>query len=295
MGYGGVVSSTTTGAGWQPVANTPAPGRYVDANGVRVHYLDAGEGTPLVLLHGGSASNHPVWDASGWGWNAHAAQLARHHRVLAPDMRGHGWTRNPGGAVSYDLLATDLHAFLDALDIVRPLIIGFSDGGVLATVLAIREPDVLGALVNIAGYDLFDPDAPSMTLLRRFLGGSADASEPALDRLEAAGGADHEARLISHDGAQGPGTWRTMFADAFQRWTAPIGYDLDDLERVRTPTLILAGDRDVFCSPEESVRAYRRITDSELAIIPNERHAISAAMIPISLEFLGRRARSTQG
>ena len=241
------------------------------------------------MLHGGGASNHPVWDVSRWGWNAYIAGLARDHRVIAPDMRGHGWTANPDGAVSYDLLAEDLLGLIRALNLVRPPVIGFSDGGILTTVLAIREPGAVGALVNIAGYDLFDPASPSMAMIRGYLGGSADAVKPDLERIEAAGGPGYDADITAHDGAQGSGAWRKMYADAFDRWTAPIGYTLGDLDRVSIPTLILAGDHDAFCRPEDSVAVFRRIKGSELAIVPNEAHRISPSMVAIALEFLARR------
>lgn len=163
-----------------------APGAFVAANGIETHYWEAGSGPALILLHGGSASNDPVWEPFGWGWSAYAEQLASDFRVLAPDLRGHGWTHNPSGPVSYDLLAEDLAAFITALGLERPAVIGFSDGGVLAGVLTIREPDMLSAHVNIAGYDLFDPAAPSMENLRRTLSANdPDARRPDLDHLEA--------------------------------------------------------------------------------------------------------------
>ena len=140
------------------VASTP-PGAFVAANGIDVHYQEAGIGPPLVLLHGGSASNHSCWETFGWGWSRYLDELALAFRVLAPDLRGHGWTRNSTGSVSYDLLADDLLAFIRALGLDRPAVVGFSDGGIMAAVLAIKEPEALSALVNIAGYDLFDPAA----------------------------------------------------------------------------------------------------------------------------------------
>ena len=268
---------------------TPAPGRFLDVNGASIHHLDIGAGPPVVVLHGGSASNHPLCDESAWGWNAHLQTLSQTHRVIAPDLRGHAWTVNSAGEVSYDMLAADLGGLIRGLGLERPPVIGFSDGGVAATILSITEPEVLGPLVNIAGYDLFDPGAPSMGLVRRWLGGSDHATEPDLDRLDAAGGRDHEVLLLTHDAAQGPGAWRRLFVDAFRRWTSPIGYAFEDLDRVGVPTLIMAGDRDVFCRPEDSVRAYRSIRDAELAVIPGAGHVICAAMIPIALDFIARR------
>lgn len=263
------------------------PGKVVSANGLEVHYIDAGDGPPLILLHGGSAGNHPVWDQFRWGWNAYIDDLAADFRVLAPDLRGHGSTRNPGGPVSYDLLADDFAAFIVALQLDRPAVIGFSDGGIVASVLSIKEPELLRAHVNIAGYDLFDPDAKTMEIMRRNL--SADdptATAPDFVHIEQQGGPWYDALVASHDAAQGPGTWRSVLADGFERWTAPIGYGLDDLRRISTPTLLMAGDRDRMCTPEETVRAYRLIPGAELAIVPHRGHATDPEMIAIARRFL---------
>jgi pimeloyl-ACP methyl ester carboxylesterase len=269
---------------------SPAPGRFLAGNGVDMHFLDTESGRPVILLHGGTASNHPAWDAMNWGWHEYLSELSGHFRVITPDARGHGWTRNTAGAVSYTLLADDLAALITGLGLERPWVIGFSDGGITATVLAIREPDSLGGIVNIAGYDLFDPAAPSMGLVRRSMGKDPAATQPDLEAIAAAGGPWFDAMLATHDAAQGRGTWRTLLVDAFDRWTAPIGYELDDLSRVTVPTLIMAGDRDVFCSPEESVRAFRRITGAELAIVPNRPHTISPEMVVAATEFVLRNA-----
>ena len=264
---------------------------FVQANGIDIRYREAGSGPPLILLHGGSATNDQVWDRFGWGWNQFIGDFATDFRVLAPDLRGHGATCNPVGLVSYDLLADDLEAFIEALGLDGPSVIGFSDGGILAAVLTITRPEVVRAHVNIAGYDLFDPAAPTMELMRRRL--SADdpeAQAPDLDYIEQQGGPWFDALIASHDGAQGPGTWRTLLTDAFDRWTAPIGYELDDLRRILTPTLLVAGDRDETCSPEESVRAFRLIPGSELAIVPKRRHMIAPEMVAIAKRFLAKQA-----
>lgn len=270
-----------------------APGAFARANGIDIHYRTAGSGPPLILLHGGSVSNDPVWNSLLWGWAPYIDELASSFTVLAPDLRGHGWTRNPAGSVSYDLLAEDLAALIETLGLDRPAVIGFSDGGIVASVLTIKDSDALSAHVNIAGYDLFDPASPTMAMMRKNLAAEdPSAVEPGYAQLEAQGGPWFDALLASHDAAQGPGTWRTVLGDAFDRWTAPIGHDLDELRQISTPTLIMAGDRDACCSPEESVRAFRLIPGAELAIVPRRPHVIAPEMIAIATAFLSRRIGS---
>src|SRR5919112_1039555 len=77
-------------------ATTPiGEGHYVRANDTDIYYVEAGAGEPLLLLHGGLVSTSPVWDGSPVAWVSHMAAFARHFRVIAPDLRGHGRTVNP--------------------------------------------------------------------------------------------------------------------------------------------------------------------------------------------------------
>ena len=96
----------------------------VQANGVKVHYRVDGQGDPLVLLHAGTLS--------GDMWQPYLAAFTEHYRVITPDMRGHGRSDNPKGAMTYGQLADDIVAFIRALDLRDPLIAGFSDGGQVA-------------------------------------------------------------------------------------------------------------------------------------------------------------------
>src|SRR6188472_3496406 len=74
--------------------------RTVHANGIDIAYVEAGDGPPLVLLHGGLASSGPLWADSPVAYVAHMAALAKHFRVIAPDTRGSGATvHSDGGAV----------------------------------------------------------------------------------------------------------------------------------------------------------------------------------------------------
>ena len=75
-----------------------AEGNQVHANGIDIHYLEQGEGEPLVLLHGGVVSTNPIWSGVPVAYASHMDALAAHFRVIAPDTRGCGRTRHTGGA-----------------------------------------------------------------------------------------------------------------------------------------------------------------------------------------------------
>src|SRR5215510_10214917 len=117
--------------------------RYIEANGLNIYYEELGEGEPLLLLHGGIASTSAVWADPPWGWTAHTSAFAEHFRVIAPDTRGHGRTVNTGGELSYPLLADDMVALVAALGLERPLLCGFSDGGIIGSCIAMRTPGLL--------------------------------------------------------------------------------------------------------------------------------------------------------
>src|SRR5690348_7944570 len=90
--------------------------RYVHANGIDIHYLEAGEGTPMILLHGGLVSTNPIWNSTPLTYGSYVAELARHFRVITPDTRGSGRTRHAGGTISVAQLADDVAALIDELE-----------------------------------------------------------------------------------------------------------------------------------------------------------------------------------
>jgi pimeloyl-ACP methyl ester carboxylesterase len=278
-----------------PTAQT-TDGRYVRANGIDIHYVEAGAGEPLVLIHGGIVSTNPIWAGVPFAYVHHMDALAERFRVIAPDTRGSGRTINPGGPVSYDELAADAVALMEALELDRPMICGFSDGGMIASVVSIRSPDAVRAVVNHAGYDLLNPHAPTHAMMRMTLGGSPDAAQAdpvAAERFFAQSPqmqAVHGLMKADHDGAPGPGDWTTHIAGVFDRLTRPAGHTFDDLGAVQAPTLVLTGDRDDFCTVEEGVTAYRALPAGELAILANHGHLVTPAAIGVTIEFLGRHA-----
>ena len=273
-----------------------AEGNQVHANGIDMHYVEAGEGQPLILLHGGVVSSSLIWEGVPIAYASHIGVLANHFRVIAPDTRGGGRTAHSGSEeVSFDLLADDVVALIDALDLERPLITGFSEGAITATIVAIRNPEAVRAVVNDAGYDFFNPDAASYAMCRMMLGGSPDATEADPD---AAAGffeqsdemrAAFELMKADQDGGQGPGHWKTYLDLAFPRISKSPGYTFEDLRRISCPTLILTGDRDNFCSVEDGVTAYRMLREGELAILPNTGHLITPTAIETTIEFFERQ------
>ncbi len=270
-------------------------GRQIHANGIDIHYVDAGAGEPLVLLYNGMISTSPVWTDWPSSYARYVSTLARHFRVIAPDFRGSGMTVHPGGPIPYDLLADDVLALIDALDLGRPVIAGYGDGGHVATIVGIREPDAVRAIVNHGGYDLFNPEprTPGLVMTRQMLGGRPDATHADPDVVAES---EHpflramvELMKADHDTAQGTGHWKSVLTHSFDRFSHPAGYTWDDLKRITVPTLVLVGDRDPFEPLEEAVTVYRALRDGELAVLPGTAVGISSTAVATMIDFVTRR------
>ena len=268
--------------------------KQVRVNGTQIHYIEAGQGPPLLLLHGGAVTTNAIWNGHPFAYVTHMGALAERFRVIAPDTRGCGRTRHEGGVVTFDQLADDVLALADALDLAAPAICGFSEGGTTATIAAIRSPRRWSAVVNHAGYDLFNPAASSFAMMRQMFGGSPTATRTDPEAVERAFGTSPEMRAtleilkMDQDAGGGPGYWKTYLSLAFERATRSPGYTFDDLARISAPTLILTGDRDHFCSTEEGVTAFRRIPRAELGVLPAVGHFIPPQAIELTTDFIRR-------
>lgn len=133
----------------QPQDTTTQRGQFVHANGVNMYYEVHGQGEPLLLIHGGTVT-------ADW-WQPYLSGFAEHYRVITPDIRGHGRSDNPTGTMSYRLLADDMAAFVRTLDIHKPLIAGYSDGGQIALEIGMRYPDLPQALIVGGAWFKFTP------------------------------------------------------------------------------------------------------------------------------------------
>lgn len=125
----------------------PSRGRFITVDGVRIHYLDQGEGSPVVLIHGN------VVDARDWVLSGVFDRTAVHHRVIAFDRPGFGHSDRPHGSLWTAAHQATLlrHAFRD-LGIERPVVVGHSWGALVALELALNHPDAVSGLVVLSGY-----------------------------------------------------------------------------------------------------------------------------------------------
>jgi pimeloyl-ACP methyl ester carboxylesterase len=109
------------------------------AGRVRLHLAEAGAGAPVLLLHG--------WPQHWWCWRGVIERLRDRYRLLAPDLRGFGWSEAPGGGYGPDGFAADAVGLLDALDLARAHVIGHDWGGFTGILLGLRHPERVDRLL----------------------------------------------------------------------------------------------------------------------------------------------------
>jgi len=113
---------------------------WFESRGARLFGVEDGAGDPIVMLHGGMADHRAAWPL--------IAPLAEKHRVVAPDLRGSGRSWSPD-TLTFDLLARDIEALLDHLDVKQVVLGGVSSGSGPALSFALRHPDRITALVMV--------------------------------------------------------------------------------------------------------------------------------------------------
>src|SRR5690349_20935881 len=269
----------------------------IPANDTEIAYREVGHGRPLVLLHGGLVSASEAFAATPITYAGHLERLAQTFRVIAPDTRAAGGTRHPGGPASATLLCDDVAALIQALGLERPLVAGFSEGGLTALLLGIRHPDAAGAIVSDAGFDVLNPDAPAFAMLHQMLGaGDPDEADPAT--VQVAFSQDPQmAQLLGVLEAeiterQDADAWPVYLRSTIGRWSRWPGYGYADLARITAPVMIMVGDRDHFCSAEEATLAFRHLAAGELAVLPGTGHIITPTKVELMVDFLHRATSS---
>lgn len=124
---------------------------FTKANGIDIFYEKMGEGEPLILLHGNGES-HEIFEEA-------AEKLAERYTVYLPDTRGHGRS----GKVSeyhYDAMARDVYCFIKVMGLEKPILYGFSDGGIVGLLVASQYPGLLKKLV-VSGVNARPDDIKS--------------------------------------------------------------------------------------------------------------------------------------
>ena len=257
-------------------------GRFVEADGVRLHYVEAGEGPPLVLLHGLGST---VEDLALSGL---ITEASKRYRVLAFDRPGYGYSERPRRLGWHPgAQARVLRTALRKLDAHRPIVLAHSWGTLVAAALALDFPGAVRSLVLLSG--LYFPslrlDAPLLIppavplvggLLRHTVSPLAGrlmwplwlktifAPAPVPDRFSA----EFPAWM-----ALRPSQLLALAQESFI--TLPATLDLAKRYKELTlPVVIVAGDKDRYVNRRHSLRLHRLLRNSELILAPGAGHMV---------------------
>ena len=116
----------------------------IQVNNVRLYYEEYGSGQPIILLHG-NQETHEIFDKL-------INKLKDNYKVYAIDSRCHGKSENPKEII-YNLMCDDIIDFIKVLNIEKPILYGFSDGGIIGLLIAIKETNLLSNLI-ISGANI---------------------------------------------------------------------------------------------------------------------------------------------
>lgn len=231
---------------------------YVQVGELEIYYElhgQAGSET-LVLLNG-------ALDTIESDWSKHLPAFAARGRVLAYDHRGHGRTSASRSPFSgYDLLAGDLLALVDTLEITHAHFCGFSDGAITLLYFARRQPERVRSLI-LAGAQ-YTNDERTLALLLKMTPERIPVRLP-----------EWAARLaVLHDTHHEPGYWQQLMRQLQPLWPVQPDLTFDQLAEITMPTLLIAGERDGFGHIDQQVAMRRAIPHAELCILPVAGHDV---------------------
>jgi pimeloyl-ACP methyl ester carboxylesterase len=224
---------------------------YVDVAGRRTWHEVSGAGRPLLLLHGafGGASS----------WSAQAPVLARAgYRVHVPERRGHAHTPDVEGPLTYQVMADDTVAYLDGVVGGPAHLVGWSDGAVVALLVALGRPDLVDRLVLIGQY---------YNSSGKVTGGLADQLGAGGDQVLAFLRAEYE--RVSPDG---PAHFPVVYDKTLRMLATEPELELASLAAVAAPTLVVQGDRDEV-TLEHGAAVAAALPQGRLAVLPGS-HAL---------------------
>jgi pimeloyl-ACP methyl ester carboxylesterase len=251
-----------------------ANGKYVNVNGMKMYYEVSGKGNPIVVLHGAHM------DIMSMG--KIIPMLAESHQVYAIEFQGHGHTKDINRAITYQNLADDVADFMDAVGLEKANVFGYSMGGQVGLQLAISYPQKVNKLIaaSIAydlegwqpGYSEFIPQmTPEMFLSMPFFAEKHKKS------------ADPEAYVAF---------LKKMIALESESMALE-----EDVKKMKTPVLIIAGDSDV-ATLEHIVSMFKLLgggvmgdmgkplPESRLAVLPATSHTAVINQSELLIAFI---------
>ena len=230
-----------------PYGANPAAAHEFTFNGNRFYYEIYGNGEPLLLIHGNGASIDEFSNQIG--------EFAQHYQVIVMDSRGQGKSELGTQHLTYEQMADDSSALLDHLKLDHVKVMGWSDGGIIGLLLAIRHPDKTGMLA-VMGANL-SPEAAQQWALDGLVRFRKKLNEKLA--AEAAAGKD-----------TAPIKLQLQFIDLLEHQP---NIPAAELARIQVPVLVMAGDRDVIRNAH-TLKMFDALPKAQLEIFHGATHMI---------------------
>ncbi len=226
-----------------PYGSNPAAGHYADINGIAMYFETYGSGQPLLVIHGNGQSIAAM--------HFQIAHFADSYQVIAADSRGHGKSGLGTDPLTYIQMMEDCNALLDELHITSANVIGWSDGGILALLLAIHHPDKVHKMA-IMGANL----RPDETAIHSWTHELLQPLSKTVDEM-----------IRGKDTSE---NWPLQRQLLDLLMTQP-DISPESLQQIEAPVLVMAGDKDIIRS-EHSVEIFDHLRQAHLAILPGSTH-----------------------
>ena len=265
-------------------AAIPTEGRFADVNGLHLYYETHGTGRPLILLHGGLGN--------GDMFGPVRTTLAERHQVITPDLQGHGRTADIDRPLDVRLLADDIAALIRHLELDKPDLVGYSLGGGVALLTALKYPELVGKVVVASAHIRYDALDPAMYAQQEQVGAAA------ADALKGTPMYDGYVAVAPH-----PEDFPRLLDKIGASMKKPFDFS-EDVRGVKVPTMIVAADADM-APPSHYVEFFKLLDGGlrdggwmgegrpkgghALAILPGLTHynlGVSPLFAAVTLSFL---------
>ena len=239
---------------------------YATIDGLRLHYIQEGQGSDLFLIHGLGGTLHD--------WDGCIPELVRHHRITRWDVRGFGDSSKPDGPYSPELFAKDLAGLFHASGLTRAHVVGISMGGMIAQRFALDFPEYVGSLTLISSSSEVGPQAQAAwektasIIEQRGFSTNADFAKRLFAPSFVQTHPDEVQSMVERTAKNDPRAYAAAArAVGSYNWTA-------DLSRIQVPTLIIQGALDVLTPPGGSIKMSRAIPHARLLMFPDCGHVV---------------------
>ncbi|EKQ54495.1 MAG: putative hydrolase or acyltransferase of alpha/beta superfamily [Methanobacterium sp. Maddingley MBC34] len=233
---------------------------------LNLHYLELGEGNPVMLIHG-MGSDHTVWDGL-------IPLLKENYQVIAMDLRGHGHSSKTPGPYSMELFAEDIYLFLKSLNIEQAHFMGHSMGGVILQELAVRYPERFQSLTLISSFAYIDPPLKEILInLKKIIieKGYKAFFDACLELTNTPEFIKENRELFSK--IRDENARVCSVSSIVDTIDACLDVNIrDSIRDIRTPTLVIAGGEDVFTHTYHGIKIHESIPNSKMEIVEGGCH-----------------------